>query len=287
MAFYLTISPWLVGFLCLVLGPMVASLYFSMTNWDMLNPAKFVGFHNYAKLVNQDPLFWQSLKVTAIYTVASVPVGLALSLLVAMLMNQKVRGIRVFRTIFYVPSVISGVAVSVMWMWVFNPDFGLINTLLSWVGIKGPGWIADPRWALASLVIMSLWGFGGAALIFWAGLTSVPISLYEAAEIDGANGWQKFWGITIPMLSPTILFNLVMGVIGSFQTFTQAYVMTNGGPEYSTLFYYYYLYQQAFSQFDMGYASALAWVLFLIILICTLLVFKWSSFWVFYGGEQK
>jgi multiple sugar transport system permease protein len=286
LAFYACISPWVIGFLILTIGPMIVSFYLSLTKWDMLTPAKFVGLANYQKMFTDDPLFWQSLKVTSLYTLFHVPLGLAVALGVAMLMNQNVKGINWYRTIYYLPMVISGVAVSVLWMWVFNPQFGLLNEFLSWFGITGPGWITDPDWALTAIVIMSLWGFGGPAIIFLAGLKNIPTYLYEAADIDGASKWQKFWKITIPQLTPTIFFNFIMSVIGSFQTFTQAYVMTNGGPEYSTLFYYYYLYDQAFGSFKMGYASALAWFLFLIIFICSLLIFKSSSFWVYYEGGK-
>ncbi|HWI65904.1 MAG TPA: sugar ABC transporter permease, partial [Symbiobacteriaceae bacterium] len=234
-----------------------------------------------------DPLFWQSLKVTGRYALWRVPAALAAALGIAIMMNQNVKGIRWFRTIFYLPNVVSGVAVAVLWMWVFNKDYGILNTFLSWFGIQGPGWLQDPGWSLASMTIMSMWTVGGMAIIFLAGLKNVPGYLYEAAEIDGAGTWTKFFRITLPQLSPTIFYNLVMCVVGAFQTFTEAYVMTNGGPMNSTLFYNFYLYQNAFRNFKMGYASAMAWFLFIVIGLMSLLVIKSSALWVYYEGEKR
>lgn len=285
--FYLLISPWLIGFICFVLGPMIASFIISLTKWDLLTPAKFIGFKNYSKALNRDPLFWQSLKVTVIYSIFSVPLGLIFSLALALLLNQAAWGMRLFRTIFYMPAVVGGVSVMVLWMWIFNPQIGLLNTILGYIGINGPGWIFDPNWAMPSLIIMSLWGIGGGMIIWLAGLKGISPSLYEAANLDGANAWQKFRDVTVPMLTPTIFFNLIMGIVGALQTFGQAYVMTKGGPMNSTLFYNYYLFQHAFENFNMGYASALAWFLFLIILVLTLFVVKSSDAWVYYEGERK
>jgi multiple sugar transport system permease protein len=283
---YLLISPWFIGFLCFILGPMIASLYISFTEWDLLTESKWVGFENYKHMFS-DALFWQSLKVTMTYSILSVPLGLVVSLLVALLLNQAVFGMRFFRTIFYLPAVVSGVSVMVLWMYIFNPQVGLLNSLLSYLGVEGPGWIFDPKWALPSLVLMSLWGVGGGIIIWLAGLSDIPKHLYEAAEVDGANAWYKFRHITVPMLTPTIFFNLIMGIIGALQTFGEAYVMTKGGPLNSTLFFNYYLFVNAFENFKMGYASALAWFLFIIILFFTLLVFKWSAVWVHYEGERR
>ena len=288
LLFYLLISPWLIGFLIFVLGPMIASFVFSLTRWDMLTTAKFVGFANYTKAINSDPLFWQSLKVTIVYSLFSVPLSLVFSLAVALLLNQAVKGLALFRTLFYLPSVVSGVSVMVLWMWVFNPQIGLINTVLSYVGIQGPGWISDPNWALPALVIMSLWSAIDAKMIIWlAGLNGIPNSLYEAAELDGAGSLRKFWSITMPMLTPTIFFNLIMSIVGALQTFGEAYVMTKGGPLNSTLFYNYYLFMKAFEHFEMGYASALAWFLFIIIMVFTLIVIRSSAAWVYYEGEKR
>ncbi|MDQ0201317.1 carbohydrate ABC transporter permease [Neobacillus ginsengisoli] len=287
ITFYLLISPWLLGFLFFILGPMVSSLYISFTNWDLLTNAKWIGLENYIKAFTGDDLFWQSLKVTMIYSLFSVPLGLIVSLGVAMLLNQAVRGMRIFRTIYYLPAVVSGVSVMVLWMYIFNPQIGLLNTFLGYLGINGPGWIFDPKWAMVSIIIMGLWGAGGGIIVWLAGLNGIPDYLYEAADLDGASKFQKFRHITIPMLTPTIFFNLITGIIGALQTFGQAYVMTKGGPMNSTLFFNYYLFRKAFEEFDMGYASALAWILFIIIFIFTLLVFKSSSFWVHYEGERK
>lgn len=287
LTFYLLISPWLIGLLLFVLGPMVASLIVSFTRWDLLSPATFIGLQNYEKMFTRDPLFWQSLKVTAIYTCVYVPMELAGGLVLALLLNQRLRFVGVFRTIYYLPSVLPGVAFVVLWIWILHPDVGLLNTLLSLVGIQGPRWLADPGWALPALLMMSLWGLGRSMVIYLASLQGIPRHLYEAASIDGANSWQSFWKITIPLLTPTIFFNLVLSIISTFQTFTSAYVATEGGPLDSTLFYVLYLFRQAFQYFNMGYASALAWVLFLIILALTLLIVRSSGRWVFYEGERR
>jgi len=287
LTFYLLISPWLLGLLLFVLGPMIASLFISFTRWDLLSPAKFIGLRNYEKMFTRDPLFWQSLKVTVIYTAVYVPLELAGGLVLALLMNQKLRFRSVFRTVYYLPSVLPGVAFVVLWMWILHPDVGLINTLLSYVGIQGPRWLADPQWALPALLMMSLWGLGRSMVIYLASLQGIPQHLYEAAAIDGAGTWQAFWKITLPMLTPTIFFNLVLSIISTFQTFTSAFVATDGGPLDSTLFYVLYLFRQAFRFFNMGYASALAWVLFLIILVLTLLIVRSADRWVYYEGGGR
>jgi multiple sugar transport system permease protein len=216
-----------------------------------------------------------------------VPTELIGGLVIALLMNQRVRGISVFRTIYYLPSVLSGVAFVVVWMWLLHPEAGLINATLAVFGVQGPRWLADPRTALGALWMMSLWGLGRTAVIYLAGLQNIPRELHEAAAIDGANIWQAFWSITIPMLTPTIFFNLVLSIIATFQTFTSAFVATDGGPLDSTLFYVLYLYRQAFQFFNMGYASAMAWVLFVIILVLTLLVVRSARSWVYYEGERR
>jgi len=286
-AFYLCISPWIIGFILFYLGPIVASFYFSLTRWDLLTPPEFIGFGNYVRIFTRDPLFWKSLKITVLFTFSYVPLDLGIGLLVALLLNQKVRGVSVFRTIYYLPSVLSGVAYVVMWMWLLNPEAGLVNTLLSYAGIQGPRWLQSPDWALPSLVLMSLWGVGRSMVIYLAGLQDVPVEMYEAAKIDGANSWNEFWKITLPMLTPSILFNLVFGIIMTFQSFTTAFVATNGGPLNSTLFYVLYLYRKAFEHLSMGYASALAWILFVIVLVCTLVIFRTSGKWVFYRGTGE
>jgi len=278
--------PWIIGFILFYLGPILASFYFSLTDWDLLTPPKWTGLDNYVRIFTRDKLFLQSLKVTFTYTIAYVPLDLLLGMLIAMLLNRPMRGIGVFRTIFYLPSVLTGVAYVVMWMWIFNPQVGLINTLLSLVGIKGPRWLLDPHFALWALVMMSIFQVGRSMVIYLAGLQDVPRELQEAASIDGANSWQRFWKITLPMLTPSILFNLIFGLIMTFQSFTNVYVATNGGPLDSTLFYVLYLYKKAFDHLEMGYASALAWILFLIVLACTLLIFATSGKWVFYRGAE-
>ncbi len=285
-AFYLCVLPWIIGFLAFYLGPIIASFYFSMTEWDLITPPQWIGFDNYVRVFTRDKLFLQSLKVTLTYTLAYVPLDLILGLLIALLLNRPLRGIGFFRTIFYLPSVLTGVAYVVMWMWVFNPQVGLINTLLSYIGVKGPRWLLDPHFALWALVMMSIFQVGRSMVIFLAGLQDVPCELQEAASIDGANAWNRFWKITLPMLTPSILFNLIFGLIMTFQSFTNVYVATNGGPLDSTLFYVLYLYKKAFDHLEMGYASALAWILFLIVLVCTLLIFATSGKWVFYRGAD-
>lgn len=283
---YLFVAPLLVGLIVFTAGPMLASLAISFCKYDIFSAPKFIGLGNYRELF-RDPLFWQSLKVTAIYSFVSVPLGLTLGLAVAILMNQKIRGIAIFRTIYYLPAVVSGVAVALLWIWIFDPTYGLGNVVLKAFGLPPVAWLSDTRTALPSLILMSLWGVGGGMVIYLAGLQSVPQHLYEAASLDGANVVQKFRHVTIPMLTPVIFYNLIMGIIGSFQVFTQAFVMTNGGPVNSTLFYVLYLFRQAFNYFHMGYASAMAWVLFVIILVLTMLVFKSSAMWVYYEGERR
>jgi len=267
---FLFIAPWLLGFLFFTLGPMLGSLALSFTKWDMLMPApKFVGLKNYQTMF-ADPDWWQSCSVTIRYAIISVPTGMLGSLVVALLLNQKVRGITVFRTIYYLPAVTSSVAMYLLWMWVFNANFGLLNYILgflvqrplAWFGIHItlPGWLADPNWALPALIIMNLWYLGGGMIIYLAGLQGIPDHYYEAAELDGAGWWAKFRHVTIPMLSPTIFFNLTMSIIGSFQVFTNVFMMTSGGPGNASLMLVLYIYRNAFVFFRMGYASLLAWI---------------------------
>jgi len=284
---YLFISPWLLGFVIFMGGPIVVSLALSLFSWDLLSPARFVGLGNFGKIF-QDRLFWQSLKVTAIYTLCGVPLSLVLGLTIAVLMNQKIPGLSIFRTLFYLPSVVSGVAVSLLWIWVYHPDFGLLNMSLKVLGIKGPAWLQDPMWALPSLIVMSLWQVGGTMIIYLAGLQGIPTQLYEAAWMDGANRGQTFFRITIPMITPVLLYNVIVSIINSLQVFTQPYIMTAGGPNYATLAYVMYLYRNAFQWFKMGYASALAWILFLILLICTVFLLRSATTWVYYeSGEPS
>ncbi|NPV07089.1 MAG: sugar ABC transporter permease [Anaerolineae bacterium] len=283
---YVSISPWLFGLVIFTLGPIVASLYFSFTEYEVVKTPVFIGLDNYQRLVG-DRLFWQSLKVTGTYVGVSVPVGILLSFAVALLMNQKVRLIGFFRTAYYMPNLVPAVGSAILWIWIFNPEFGLLNTFLASIGIQGPLWLAHSKWALPALIIMSLWGVGGGMLIYLAGLQGIPTDLYEAAEVDGAGQWRRFLHVTVPQMTPVLFFNLVMGIIGSFQVFTAGYIMTGGGPRYATYFYVLYLYNNAFQYFRMGYASALAWILAIIILFFTLLVFRSSSAWVYYEGQLR
>jgi len=290
LAFYLLVSPWVVGFLVFQIGPMLASLGFSFAKYDIVRPPVWIGLNNYEEMFFGDPLFWQALKVTGTYTFLAVPLGIVFSLFLAVMLNQRIPALSIFRTIFYLPSVISGVAVSLLWLWMLNPTFGLINYLLRVLfGIQGPKWLLSGPWVIPSFVLMSMWSVGGSLVIYLAALQSVPTELYEAASLDGATAWRRFWHVTLPMISPVILFTFITGIIGSLQTFTQAYVMSDrgrGGPHYASLFYGLYLFQNAFRYFRMGYASALAWVLFLIILLLTSLTFKLSSERVFYAGGR-
>jgi multiple sugar transport system permease protein len=285
-AFYLMILPWILGFLGFTLIPMGASALLSFMEWDYIAEPVFKGLKNYLTLF-KDEYFYTSLRVTVVYSIFSVPLSLVTAFILALLLNAKIQGLSVFRTLFYLPSLVSGPAASILWLWMFNPEFGVINTVLGYVGIRGPEWIFSKNWALPSLVIMSLWGVGGGMLIYLAGLQGIPTELYEAARIDGASKRKILFKITLPMMSSVIFYNLIIGIIGTFQTFTQAYVMTSGGPSYATYFYVFYLYNNAFKNFKIGYASAQAWILFFIIMLLTLLVFRSSSMWVYYESEVK
>jgi len=285
LRFYLAISPWLAGLALFVAFPMALSLYASFTRWDLIRPPAWIGAVNYQRLAS-DTLFWQSLRVTFLYTLAYVPLDTLGGLALALLVRPRLRGIAWFRTLFYLPVMFSGVAFVVVWAWLLNPRGGLVNTLLAWVGIQGPNWLQNPHWALPALVLMSFWGWGRSMVILLGGLQTIPGELYEAAAIDGAGRWRSFWAVTLPLLTPTLFFNLVLSLITTFQTFTSAFVATNGGPLNATLFLVLYIYRQAFEYQNMGYASALAWVLFGIILAFTLLLLRSQRFWVFYLGER-
>ncbi len=278
-------APAIIGLLAFSIYPILSSLVDSFTSFDMIRPAKFVGLGNYTTLFTQDSLFWSTLYNTIYYVIFAVPLGIIVAFLLAMLLNQKIRGLSIYRTIFYLPSITPFVASAVLWVWVFNPQYGLLNTILAFVGVKGPGWLGDPNWSKPALILMSIWGVGGLMVIFLAGLQGVPSEQYEAAGIDGANRWQLLRHVTIPFMGPYFLFGLVAGLIGGFQYFTQVYVMTQGGPANSTNVYALYLFQNAFSYFKMGYASAMAWILFLLIAACTALVFRSSASRVYYGGS--
>ena len=277
-------APWLAGMIIFTAGPMLVSFLYGFCDYQVLKPARWAGLANYYRMFFEDPLFWKSLWNTTYYTTLTVPLGTILSLGLALLLNQPLHGMRVFRTIFYLPTLITGVAVSMLWMWILQPQNGLLNQTLEYVGIRGPLWLGDEYWSKPSIVLMSLWGVGGGMLIFLAGLQGIPRELYEAAEIDGAGSWQKLLHITLPMLSPALFFIVVTGIIGSLQVFTQVFVVSSGlgGPLDSTLFYVFYLYRKGFEDFEMGYASALAWVLFLMIYTLTVIQLRLSKRWVHY-----
>jgi multiple sugar transport system permease protein len=281
LAGYLFIAPVILGYLLWVAGPMLVAVWLSLTEWDMLRPATFVGLSNY-QLMLHDDLFWKSLGVTFYFTLVSVPLSLVLSFAVALLVNVNVRGISIFRMLFYLPSIVPLVVNAVLWLWIFNSELGLLNAVIHWFGLPKVLWLQDSNWAMPALILMSQWSIGGSMIIFLAGLQGIPEHLYEAAEIDGATYWQRFWNVTIPMMSPVIFFNLVIGLIGALQTFVQGYLMTQGGPQDSTLFYGLYIFRSAFRDFKMGYAAALSLVLFAIVLLLSLFVFRYLGRLVYY-----
>jgi multiple sugar transport system permease protein len=282
---YLALMPWIIGFAIFTVVPMVISGYLSFTQWTIVEPPEWRGFDNYVRMFTADPIFWQALKVTLTFVAFSLPIKLVFGLALALLLNLKVPGMNFFRTVFYIPAVISGVAVALMWIWLLQPDTGVVNTILYYMGIEGPGWFWDPQWALFSVALMSIWKVGGSAIIYLAGLQNIPRQLYEAAEIDGASSWKRFWRITLPLLTPTLFFQLIIEMIDSFKVFTEAFVITQGGPLRATYFYLYYFYEEAFQNFNMGYASALAVFLTIVILLVTIFINKTSKRWVYYESE--
>ena len=283
---YLFISPWLVGFFLFTLYPFCRSFYLSLTRYNIIQEPKFIGFANYKMMLFQDDLFWKSLWVTLRYAIVAVPLVLVAGVLLALLLNINVKGMSVFRTIFYLPSIVPVVATTSIFMWILNPQVGLINRFLKIFNIAGPAWLTDPAWTPWTLVFMAVWGAGGSMVIYLAGLKDIPLYLYEAATLDGAGVIKKTRMITLPMLTPVIFFNLVMGVINTFQYFTQAYMFSKGtgGPKDSTLFYALYMFQRSWKYMDMGYGSAMAWVLFLIVMVFTTVIFRTQKKWVHYGS---
>lgn len=277
------VSPWLIGFTVFIFYPIIASLYYSLTRYVGVGTPKWIGFENYLSLI-KDELFWISLYNTIYYLVFAVPIGFVIGLGLALIMNFKVREKSVYRTILYFPSILPIFAAAFIWLWMFNPQLGIINALLDKIGIQGPGWIGSPDWSKPSIILMAQWGAGGSAIIFLASLQDVPRELYEAAELDGAGQWYKFRHITLPTISPVILFHIIMAVVFAFQLFDAPYIMTGGGPANSTLFYTLYLYRNAFQYSKMGYASAMAWILFILNLGIAIFIFKTSLRWVYYRG---
>ena len=282
---YLFLLPWLVGLFVITIGPLIASLYLSFTEYSLIEPPKWIGIGNYTRMFD-DARLHNALKVTFIYVFVSVPLQLALALAIAILLNQGMRGLAFYRSVFYLPSMLgASVAIAVLWRQMFGTD-GLVNQVLRLFGVDAhTGWISDPRYALSTLILLHVWQFGSPMVIFLAGLRQIPAMYYEAAAVDGAPRWRRFTNITLPLLSPIIFFNLVLQIIGAFQSFTQAFVVSNGtgGPSDSTMFYTLYLYQRGFGQFQMGYAAAMAWILVLIVGAMTAINFFFSKYWVFYN----
>jgi len=282
---YAFASPWFVGFVIFGGGPIFFSLVMSFCQYDVMSPPRWVGLQNYVDLFANDPLFYKSLYNT-LFMALSIPLTMVAGLAIAMLLSSEMRGMAVYRTIFYVPAIMPAVAASILWLWIFNPQEGVMNNFLRSIGLPGPAWLQNQDIAKPALIIMLVWGAGGSMIIWLAGLKGIPRHLYEAAEIDGAGPIRRFWSVTLPMLSPYVLFNLIMGLIGTFQIFTQAYIMTRGGPLDSTLFYVYALFNNAFRYMKMGYASAMAWVLFAIILVLTIIQLRLSRIWVHYESSE-
>lgn len=281
---WLFVSPWLVGFTIFLAGPLATALYLSFCEYSVLKAPVWIGTTNYQALV-QDEVFWKSLSNTLLYALFAIPLGTITALSLAMLLNARIRGQAIYRTIFFLPSLVPAVPLSVLWLWMFNGQHGIINTALGWIGIEGPKWLTDPVWSKPALVMMSIWGVGNAMVIYLAGLQEVPQQLYEAADLDGASAWQRTKNVTLPLISPVIVFNVIMAIIGSLQVFTQPYIMFPGGrPDRSTYFYSMYLYDNAFVYLKMGYASAMGWVMFLIILLLTRLALSYADRRVHYEG---
>ena len=281
---YFFISPWLIGFFLLTVGPMIASIYLSFTRYDILSPPRFSGLDNLRRMVG-DEFFTLSLWNTAYFTFIGVPAQVAWALALALLLNMRVRGVNLFRTLYYLPTIIPGVASVFLWMYIYNPTYGFANYILHLLGLPGQSWLWDPTLSKPSMIIMELWRVGTQMVVFLAGLQGVPQSLYDAAAMDGAGRLAQFRHVTFPMITPLVFYNVVVGIIGSFQVFTAAYIATQGGPAHTTLYYVLFLYRHAFENLRMGYASVLAWVLFFIILLFTVIQFRVARLWVFYEVE--
>ena len=288
---YLFISPWLIGFIIFFAGPAVVSFIMSFTKWNIVGDPVWIGFRNYVEIFTDDKNFWNSVLVTMRYAVLYIPLMTTLSIITAMALNSKVKGIGIFRTLFYMPSIAPAIAASLVFMWILQPTYGLVNILLSFFGIDGPNWFKDPQFAIWGIIMIAMWRLGASAVIYLAGLQNIPDQIYDAADVDGASGWQKFTKVTLPMLSPIIFFQIVVELIGVFQTFTPAYVVSQSsgyaGPIKELYFYMLYVYIKGWQNLQMGYASALSWLLTIFILIITVLVFRSSPYWVHYEVEKK
>ena len=285
----LYLSPWIIGFIVFIVGPLIVSLYLSFTKYNVLRPPQVIGLQNYITAFTKDELFLPSIWRTFYYALLSVPLALIGSLIAALLLNQKLIATSVWRTLYFLPTLTPLIAAALLWRWMLNPDVGLVNYLLKQVGIQGPGWLSSIQWAIPSLALIGLWNSigGSRMIIFLAGLQDVPRELLESAEIDGAGAWARFWHVTLPMITPTVFFNLVLGIIFALRTFDIAFIATAGGPARATWFISIHIYQNAFVSFDMGYASALSWIFFIILFAITYLQFKLSGRWVFYAGERQ
>lgn len=277
------VSPWVLGFLIFTLYPVIASFWYSLTDFPVLQPPRFVGLANYRTLLTGDEYFWKYAVFNTVFMFLELPLGIGMGLALATLLNQKLKGMAAFRAMLYLPAVVPAVASAMLWMWIFNPQYGMANSVLSAAGLPKLHWLLDPRWSKPSLIIMDVWSVGGGMIITLAALQGVPAHLYEAALLDGASAFSRFRHVTLPMISPVLFFQLIMGVIGTFQYFTNAMVMTKGGPQMSTMYYALYLFNNAFLYFKMGYACAMAWILFAITLSLSLLVIWTGKRWVHYG----
>ena len=291
--FYVLVSPWVFGFLAMTLGPMVYSFFLSLTNWDLFTDPKFIGLANYIKLFTKDKVFWKTVFNTLYYAFISVPLGMLFSLFIAYFLNRPIKGSTLYRTLYYIPATVPGVASALLFKWLLAPDAGMINRFLALFGVDGPAWLLEPAWVKPALILMSLWTVGANITLLMAGIKSVPNEFYEAAELDGASPIDQYYRITLPLLTPIIFFNAINGLIGSLQIFTQIYIMTGtggaamGGPNNASMMIVPYLFNNGFRFYKMGYASAIAWILFVLVMILTLLVFRSSSVWVYYETEVK
>jgi multiple sugar transport system permease protein len=285
--FYLFISPWLIGFMVFLLGPMIASIYLSFTNWDSFTDPVWVGLANYVRLLTKDEVFWKSLGNTFYYALFSIPLGMLVALWLSNLLNKKVIGRKLFRTLVYLPHLVPIVAVALIFRMILAPDSGPLNIFLSWFGIAGPAWLLDPDWVKPALILLSLWQAGGSTVLLLAGMKGIPVEFYEAAEIDGAGSVRQFWSITFPQLTPIIFFNLIMGLIGAFQVFSQVFILTSGGPDNSSQMIVPFLFNEAFKNYHMGYASAVSWLLFLVVMFFTAIAFLTARKWIFYESESR